>query len=419
MAGGVWQQQQQSVPDAPAPQPATNLDNLKQQVAPGKGTAPGQQPGQNPNAPAAPEPPSAAGNGAAPPDQTGDNAQQQTPPVIPPPGQASSYSLVVQVNYVDVPVTVLDKKGQPVPGLTWRQFRVYEDGVRQDIRFFTTDPYPLSVAFVIDQTLPSDIMRKVNDSLNAVTAGLSPADSVAVVTYGGAAPELVTDFTAANSARLPAAFQRAKRSGQAMGVPTVSGPMAEGPMINGQQVDPNLAPQRGNSGGFLVQPREAHPLNDAILYAANLLSKQPRGRKRVIYVISDGKEARSKASYREVVRYLLTNNIGVYGTLVGDAATWGIGYLDKVHLPLLPPEDLLPKYSVATGGEVQAQFSEDGIQKSFARITDSVRGQYTLGYISHTSTLAAKFHSIDVRVEGIPNLTILAKAGYYPSASMR
>jgi len=39
-------------------------------------------------------------------------------------------------------------------------------------------------------------------------------------------------------------------------------------------------------------------------------------------------------------------------------------------------------------------------------------------YISHKSTLSGKYRSIDVRVEGIPGLTILAKRGYYPSASM-
>jgi VWFA-related protein len=240
---------------------------------------------------------------------------------------------------------------------------------------------------------------------------------MAVITYDGTGPRLATTFTAAHSERLNAALKTSQRSGERMGVPSMSGPMMSGPTINGQQVDPNLAPQRGNSG-FLVMPRSAHPLNDAILYAANLLSQQPKDRKRILYVISDGKDVRSQASYRQVVRYLLTNNITVYGTLVGDAATWGIGFLDKVHLPLLPPEDVLPKFAVATGGQVDAEFTENSIQTSFARITAMARTQYTLMYASHTPLLSEKFRKIDVRVEGIPGLTILAKRGYYPSANM-
>lgn len=414
---GTASAQQQSVPNAPVPQSATssssqtsNLNQLTDQMAPGKGTQP-LPPQQAPTAPA----PAQTQTTQTP---TG-NSPQTTPPEMPAAGQPA-YKMVVPVTYVNVPVTVLDKHGHPVAGLTWRQFRVYEDGVQQHISFFTSDAYPLSVVFVIDQTLPSDVMRKVNHALAAVQGALAPFDSMAVVTYDGTGPRLVTTFTGADSPRLTAALKDSQRSGERMGVPEVSGPMMSGPTINGQQVDPNLAPQRGNDG-FLVIPRTSHPLNDAILYAANLLANQPRGheqRKRVIYVISDGKDVRSQASYREVVRYLLTNNISVYGTLVGDAATWGIGFLDKVHLPLLPPEDVLPKYAVATGGQVDAEFTENSIQESFARITSMIRDQYTLMYASHTPLLSEKFRKIDVRVEGIPGLTILAKRGYYPSANM-
>ena len=53
----------------------------------------------------------------------------------------------------------------------------------------------------------------------------------------------------------------------------------------------------------------------------------------MIYVISDGKENGSKATYKEVLRYLQTNDIAVYGTLVGDSAQWGEGYLSRFHLP--------------------------------------------------------------------------------------
>lgn len=394
--------QQQAVPDAPAP---SGLDDIRNQVTPGSGTTP-----ESSSAPQdAPQ--------NQPPAHTEPDNFQQTPPEMPKPGQQAQFTIPVSVNYVDVPVTVRDKHHQLVPGLNWRQFKVYEDGQRQNIAVFTTDPYPLSAAFVIDQSLPSDIMRKVNGSLAAVTGAFGPADSVAVFTYN-TSPEMVTDFTGSQGPRLVAALQSAKKPGRDVGMPTVDGPFASGPQINGVQVDPNLDTQRGNNGPFLNIPKEVHPLNDAILAAARQLAKQPHGRRRIIYVVTDGKESGSKATQSEVVRYLLTNDISVYGTLVGDSSLWGIGYLDKLHLPLLPTNNIMPRYTVLTGGSLEAQFAENGIQKSFADITSSLRVQYTLGYYSHAPSISEKRHSIEVDVD-VPGLEVTAKQYYIPSqASM-
>jgi VWFA-related protein len=401
--------QQQAVPDAPAP---SGLGDLKDQVAPGSGTTAAPAPGSQQPPPQTPPP--AQQSAPSPPTQP-DNFQT-TPPEMPKPGEPV-YTIHRAVNYVDVPVTVRDKHHQLVPGLTWRDFKIYEDGVRQNIAVFSVVPYPISAAFVIDQSLPNDIMGKVNDALGAVTGAFAPDDSVAVFTYN-TSPEMITDFTGSQGPRLVAALQSAKRPGRDIGMPTVDGPFALGPQINGHDFDPNLDPQRGNTGPFLQLPKEIHPLNDAILAAAKDLAKQPQGRRRIIYVITDGKEAGSKATQSEVIRYLLTNNISVYGTLVGDSALWGVGYLDKLHLPLLPTNNVMPRYTIMTGGSLEAQFSEIGIQKSFADITGSVRTQYNLGYYSHAPTISEKRHNIDVHVV-VPGLDVTAKQYYIPSlASM-
>ena len=95
---------------------------------------------------------------------------------------------------------------------------------------------------------------------------------------------------------------------------------------NGGCVDSNNTVQQGGSTGsssFITIPKEIHTLNDAILPAAKELSTRPQGRRRIIYVISDGKEYGSKATYKDVLHYVQTNKIAVYGTLVGDSARWG------------------------------------------------------------------------------------------------
>ena len=429
--GSVAQAQQGgAVPDAPAPQASNpnSLGDLRGTVRPGAGTGAAPLPA----APsAASTSPSGAGGNQVPaqssssstaPDQSvatpGSTPDQQETPDLPARGQGPQGTISVAVNEVIVPVTVRDKKGALVPALDWRKFRVFEDGVRQRIVYFTTDPFPLSVAFVVDQSLPADVMNRVNESLAAVTGAFTPADSVAVFGYNSS-PRMITDFTGAQGARLNVALTQAKAPGRDMGVIAPGGPMDDGPSQNGRPLDPNTTPHHGLDVGNTIIPKEYHPLNDAILAAAIELAKQPpHSRRRILYIISDGKEQGSKASYKEVVRFLLTNNISVYGTLVGDSAIWGLGYLDKIHLPLLPTmrDNLLPKYSLATGGTLDSEVSENGMQLSFSKITNAARNQYTLIYNSHANVLASRFHTIEVRVEGIPNLDIVAPDGYYPSA---
>ena len=317
---------------------------------------------------------------------------------------------------VVVPVTVKDPKGNPVAGLTWRDFTVFENNVREPLRVFSVDPRPMSVAFVVDQTLPANIMHDVNESLGAIQGALTPYDEAAVFTYTNGAKEW-TGFTGAQGSRLPAVLALAQATGTDPMVPVGSGPLA-GCNIreNGGCVDPNIQP--GHSAGndtFITIPKEIHTLNDAILRAAQDLSKRPKERLRVIYVISDGKEYGSKATWKEVVRYLQTNNIAVYATVVGDSARWGEGWLDRFHLPFEMYDNILYKYTSATGGDMFSEGSVNNIEKSYAKIADEARNQYTLVYISHIPIYDDRFRAIDVRVDR-PNVVVTAKPGYRPAA---
>jgi VWFA-related protein len=404
---------QQSVPDAPGAaqsQGANDLRNLTRQVAPGKAPVPEKDEDQV-QAPAAPS------TGAANPD----GPPQAEAPFIPKNAEEAQQFLKnptfrVNTTYVVVPVTVLDKNHHQVSGLTYRDFRIYENGQRQHIAFFSVDPVPLSMVFVIDQSMPKDTMKKVNDSLSAIQGAFTPQDEAAVFTYGNGVTEW-TSFTATQGDRLPAVFERSKREGTEMGVASSGGPFGmQGPTINNKPVDPNV---NGNArpGFDLSMPREAHTLSDAILAAGKELQTRPKERRRVIYVISDGKDVRSKANVREVIRFLQHNNETVYGTMVGDAATWGIGYLDRVHLPLIPAENVLPRYANQTGGLLEAQFSADGMERSFQTIAKEVRTQYTLAFYSHIPPIDGRYRTLQVNVER-PNLDVRAPYGYYPTATM-
>ena len=415
---GVRAQQQTPVPDAPTPQAPTALPGTEGPITPGIGSgetpegsaASSSSAGQQQPAQPTPPPPSSQPPAAAAPQAN----SQDTPPQE---GIAAvNASFVSHVTEVVVPVTVKDPKGNPVAGLTWRDFTVYENSTRVPLKVFSVDPRPMSVAFVIDQTLPANIMREVNESLNAIQGALTPYDEAAVFTYTNGAKEW-TGFTGAQGQRLPAVLSLAQATGTDPMVPENSGPMA-GCNIreNGSCVDPNLQPGRSTGNDtFITIPKEIHTLNDAILQAAKELSTRPKERLRVIYVISDGKEYGSKATWKEVVRYLQTNNITVYGTVVGDSARWGEGWLDRFHLPMEMYDNILYKYVAQTGGDMFSERGVNSIEKSYAKIADEARNQYTLVYTSHLPIYDDRFRSIDVRVNR-PNVVVTAKPGYRPAA---
>ncbi len=90
---------------------------------------------------------------------------------------------------------------------------MYENNTWEPLKIFTVDPAPLSIAFVIDQSLTSDVMAKVNDSLSAFQGSLSPYDEVAVFTYNNG-PREWTGFTGAQGNRVPAVLALAKSVGR-------------------------------------------------------------------------------------------------------------------------------------------------------------------------------------------------------------
>jgi len=393
---------QQAIPDAPRPQglpmsgarPGMGTTRDSNGDPAGQDKAPGTSLPQSPTAPKVDDGP---------------------PPEVPDATQGpKAFTLRVQTNFVEVPFTVKDKKGRLVPGITWRDVRIYENGLRQQMSIFTVDPFPLSVALVIDQSLTYDNMTKVNNSLGALQGAFTPYDEVAVFTYNNG-PRLRTDFTAGQSARLNFVLDQSKSSGREP-LQVLGGPMAATTNINGKNFDPNTAPIRNKQALELNPPKEVHTLNDAILAAAIATSKAGKDRRRVVYVISDGKEYGSTAKTKDVIKYLQTNKVAVYATLVGDSSLPVVGFLDRIHLPLTMRDNILTTYTDATGGQFDAEFRQKGIETSFSKITEEVRNQYTVGYYSHQPFIDGKYRTLEVRILR-PDLQVIAKKGYYPTAS--
>jgi VWFA-related protein len=377
--------QQPEIPDAPTPKP------LPEGTFPaGAPPAPKNVHAPEENLPSAPTSPTPV-----------DGVQQ--PPEGLPGTREDLIKFSVNVSFVQIPVTVRDETGRLFPGLSSRDFSVFEDGVPQKLSYFNSDAFPLSVAVVVDTNVSATTMKKINDSLPALVGAFSEFDEVSLFRYGNTVQE-ISQFLGAGS--IPTAvLQRLKHTGREGGPPVVGGPMGSGQTVNGHPVDSG-APQ------VYVPPKESHVLNDAILRAAQALSRRDKVRRRIIFVISDGHETGSAASYDEVRKVLLSNNISVYALGV-DAASYPIyDKLNRIRIPGFGFGNILPKYVVDTGGDMTAEFDRQAIEQAYAKITEVARNQYTLGYNTR-STPSSNYRTIVVNVHR-PNLQVRAKDGYFP-----
>lgn len=325
------------------------------------------------------------------------------------PGGDELFKISVNTNQVVVPVMVKDDSGRLVNGLLSRDFVVFEDGKKQTLNFFTTDPFALSAAVILDNGMADVALQKVNQTFSALEGAFSQFDEVSLYTYSTSVSK-VTDFAGVGR-RLIAALDSLKMvTGRDNGPPVTSGPLGpQGPIVNGVPMD--------QSGPRVVTPpKESHVLNDALVAAAMDLSKRDRSRRKVIFIISDGREFGSNASYRDTLKVLLSHGIMVYGVAVEGSAIPGYGQLQKLHVPLLTSRvgytDILPKYANATGGEIFTGFTRDAIETTYARALGDARNQYTLGYVTH-ATPSSAHREIEVRVAR-PDLKVTAKEGYYP-----
>jgi VWFA-related protein len=354
-----------------------------------------------------------------------DGEASTPPPAMPPvktvpPGttkksgaQEQLYTLVVHTNFVQVPVTVKDGNGRLVDGLLSTDFSVKENGTAQKLSFFTADPFALSVAIVLDLGMPDTAVQKVNQTFSSLVGAFAPYDEVSLYTYSSTVSQ-VSDFTAPTQKMTALLNQMKTVRGRNNGPPVLGGPLApNGPVINNIPVGSPTEP-------VYTPPKEAHVLNDAILRAALDLSKRDRTRRKIIFVISDGREYGSKASYKDVLRLLLSNEIQVKAVAVESAALPLYGKLERLHLPHEGYGNILPKYASATGGAEYAELSRSAIEDIYAQAMSEARNQYTLGYTPARpkTPTAAAYREIEVVVRR-PNLKVTAKAGYYPAPAAR
>lgn len=112
------------------------------------------------------------------------NGQQSPTPSLNQEDELADDVIRVDTNLVTVPVAVMDRQGRFVTNLSRDDFRVYEDGVEQEIAFFAPVEEPFTVVLLLDTSPSTNFkLKDIQDAAIAFIDQLRPEDRAVGVTF--------------------------------------------------------------------------------------------------------------------------------------------------------------------------------------------------------------------------------------------
>ncbi len=269
----------------------------------------------------------------------------------------------VDVNLVLVPVIVTDPLNRLVTGLEKQDFFLYENNALQKIKSFSSEDAPVSIGVVFD--LSGSMSDKINRARNSIVEFLhtaNPQDEFFVIGFNDR-PELLSDFTA-----------------------------------NVDNIESRL---------LTVKPGHRTALLDAIYFGLNKM-KQAKNERKALLVVSDGGDNRSRYTESEVRAVVRESDVQIYSIGIFDQ------YAPTREEQLGPI--LLHDVSEETGGQLFRVDDLADMADIATKISAELRNQYVLGYRSEDIKRDGKWRKLKVKLvppEGLPQLTVHARTGYY------
>jgi len=293
--------------------------------------------------------------------------QQKTSESAPQPGRQSepATTLKVDVNLVNVFVTVTDAEGSPVAGLTKDNFILQEDGQDQNIAVFDKESaVPLSIALAIDTSLSTrhDLPLEQASAKRFAHVILRPVDALSVYGFSEVVNESTPGFT------------------------------------------PDL--KRIDEGIDHIRVGAATALYDAIYLVSRALNRR-KGRK-VIVLITDGGDTISRIDYKQALRAAQEAEALVYSIIIVPIESSAGRETGGEHALIQLSED--------TGGRYYYATSTTQLDAAFRKISDELRTQYLLAYYPAQRTSFSDFRRIEVKVAGVPKASdyhVRHRSGYY------
>ncbi len=272
----------------------------------------------------------------------------------------------VSVDLINVYCTVYDRETKSfLTSLPQDAFSIYEDGVKQDIKNFAREAnLPLTLALLVDtsQSVAPKLKFEQEAATNFFYTMLTLKDRArGLLVSFDSGVELVQDMT-----DNPNKLEKEIRSLQAAG---------------------NTA------------------LYDAIVRICDEKLIRDTGRKAIV-LLTDGNDSASSETFDHAREMALAANATIFAISINRGGFFGVGGDTRAG------DKVLETLAGDTGGKVWSPFQVEDLNASFREISQELRSQYNIGYISNNTKRDGTFRKIEVRVEP-RNLKLNYRKGYY------
>ena len=294
--------------------------------------------------------------------------------------------LRVEINLVTIPVSVFDRNGLYIPGLRKADFKIFDDGIEQEIAYFGTSDKPFTVVLLIDTSPSTEYkIEEIQRAAIAFVDQLEPQDSLIVIEFNSSVSVL-----AKQTKDREKIYKAIKKADFGNGTSLYNG------------VDEALRKQLG----------------------------KVTGRKAVV-LFTDGVDTTSrKNSYDSTLNYAEESDTLIFpiyyntffdgrgglGGINGGMIPTGNGGYGSVPGTSSEEYALGRKYlddlAEVTGGRVfRPEATPGGLTRAFEGIAEELRRQYNIGFIPTEEGKRGQRKQIKVRVNR-PNLILRTRDSY-------
>ncbi|HMB54955.1 MAG TPA: VWA domain-containing protein [Thermoanaerobaculia bacterium] len=265
---------------------------------------------------------------------------------------APDYLEEIDIQFVELFATVVDREERPLEGFDRDDFTVIEDGVPQQIaRFERVSNLPIHAGILLDvsASMRDNLDQAQRAALSFFQQAIEPKDRASVITFNDH-PNLAVEFT--------------------NDVDELAGGLA------------GLKAERGTS------------LFDSVifsLYYFNGIKGQ-----RALLILSDGKDESSRFTWEQALEYARRAGVTIYSISLGEA-----------------DHKKLSRLAATTGGRGFKIAGVEELPEIYDAIQEELRSKYLIAYQSSNTTESKDFRSIVVKVAK-SGADVKAMQGYYP-----